>query len=300
MEHKNEFVKLFGYNIPIFDHFDYYIETLSKSKDFENIYQKANLFESYETFLKSINDIPKHYKFDVVSSLILNYFKSSTAYKNLENYAFTQNKLQNFDNSNSFDDKMLLSVDLSSANYQVFKCLDTDNEFPDTWYNLLTEKLNVHKCIAESKSYRQYILGNLNPKRINKLHHELINIIVDDLKLIIGDDNIVAVLTDEFILCEVNQSNYSTVLSAINESFTKISNRLNYKTKLFKFNSIPNHPSVKIQSIYDNDFNLSYTRLHGCPGNLFFWYFKQYILKEKVEPRDLLFLNDGKLASWVV
>ena len=40
--------------------------------------------------------------------------------------------------------------------------------------------------------------------------------------------------------------------------------------------------------------------LYGVPGNQFFLHFKKRILNEEYDERDLLFLNDHKLAKWVV
>ena len=40
--------------------------------------------------------------------------------------------------------------------------------------------------------------------------------------------------------------------------------------------------------------------LFGVPGNQFFMYYKQHILKRELEERDLLFWCDDRLAKWVV
>ena len=43
-----------------------------------------------------------------------------------------------------------------------------------------------------------------------------------------------------------------------------------------------------------------YTTLSGVPGNKFYRYFKGEIINQPLEKRDLYFINDGDLATWVI
>ena len=58
---------------------------------------------------------------------------------------------------------------------------------------------------------------------------------------------------------------------------------------------------VRIDTVFDTDSLLGkYSELKGVNGNRFFLHFKTLILKEELDERDFLFLNDKHTAKWVI
>ena len=56
---------------------------------------------------------------------------------------------------------------------------------------------------------------------------------------------------------------------------------------------------MSVQTIYNIKWVNSHLVLHQVPGDKYFKIFKKYILKESIDTRDLLFVNNGDLAIWV-
>ena len=53
-------------------------------------------------------------------------------------------------------------------------------------------------------------------------------------------------------------------------------------------------------NLEEGKFVFSHKTLYGVPGNQFFMHFRKHVLDEEYDERDLLFINDHKLAKWVV
>lgn len=275
------FCKLIGINIPDYDNFDYYINQLSKLDKWKNIY---NLIEIYEQDELKFGDL-----FSIrinKSNEIINFLKSSRSYNNMIDDNLLPNGLIQ-KKVNYTSEKKYLSIDIKKANWTCIKKYDPDfiNELGETYEDFLN-KFDVPNIFHESKQLRQYIFGNLNPKRQGKVQRSMIQSIIDSLNYL--NLNIEGINNDEVI--------YSF------KSYDEISDIINIDDNIFNYTiyTIDKIEDFFIRTYYSINGEKSHKNLFGCNGNMFFVNLKKYITNESIDIRDLIFRVDGNLAIWKI
>lgn len=307
-----EFCKLYKINIPVEAEFDYYVKTLKKSKEFDSI-DKHKLQDNIDSFVELEKFVSENgyssvreYKNKCLDTL-KDYILSTKAYKTLLELPMPASKMSTKDHVNQTQEyDTLLSIDFVSANYSVLKSFDTDNELEKGWKDLCN-KFNVHPSLSNSKSFRQIVFGNTNPKRLQTFQHVKIMSLVDFLKSIgIQEEHFVFISHDEIIIKTFGAASIYQLIDQHSGHMEDLTS-MPIKFNIFSLSKIKKNTFVK--TVYDikPSFNTPgityclskyYTTLHGVPGNKFFMYFKKYILKEPIEERDLLYYNDGELSKW--
>lgn len=278
MKNKKDFIKLFDLNIPHFDHFDYYIDQLSKTDRFKDIKYYLELFEEADS---SIDDFYA-YKMSK-SSDIIEFIKSTNTYtemtldKNLT--SFPTNKSLQYE-----EDRIYLSVDLRSANWYSLKLYDQQNELGHSYEEFL-EKFDLPKVFTHSKYLRQFIFGNVNPKKQQIIQRNIMQ--KDVIRKFDSEFEIEGVKNDEvvFILNDFKDSD-------------KIINNIDherFKIRIFKIERVED---FRIFNYYDSEGNFIRKEMIGCSGNQFYMKLKEYITGEKINIKDLYFKSEGKLALW--
>lgn len=274
------FVKLFDLNVPEFEHFDYYIEQYSKLERWKNL---PELIRLYEMFENEVDDVYQ-YKIDK-SNQIIDFLKTTRAYNELndDNLIPDLPFTKNFEYS---EDRKYLSIDVNLANWTVLKKYDPEflNELGDSYRELL-RRFGVNPIFYNSKQFRQYIFGNLNPKRQTKAQRVIIEELIQ--KLSKYQLEIVCIKPDEVIY----------VFDEISE-ISEIINNLDIEKFKYKIFTIKRCEDFRINSFYDNLGNSTHSDLSGCNGNKYFIYLKKYIFNEPLDIRDLYFRIDGDLAIW--
>lgn len=320
----NEFCKLYKVHIPVPNEQEYYFSLLQQSTQFSFLSETISNFENWEEEMKISGEILKKKKFKYQENLIKK-LSETFSYRN----SLGRNTLSDHDSSSesfSFIDsrkenlnKHLVSFDIKSANYSLFKYFGSNKELPNSckelpnsWNEFVIEN-NLPAALQKSKSFRQVIFGNLNPKKTQKLIFSELTIPLKSKidSLFNTQETCCYLSTDEITYTfdsYIDAFNFCKLIpfKIENEKGFKINYRMNYS-----------HP----QKIPDKDFyyanvvedilflggeqNLEqagkkYSKLIGVPGNQFYIYFKKYILNQNLEERDLFFQQDGQLAKWVV
>jgi hypothetical protein len=275
------FIKLFDLNVPDFEHFDYYISQYSKLNKWSHL---NNMIELYKDF-ESVVDDPYQYKIDK-SNQIIEFLKSTRAYNELndDNLIPDLPLTKNFEYS---EEKKYLSIDINSANWSVLKKYDPQflNELGDTYTGLL-EKFNIHPVFFNSKQFRQYIFGNLNPKRQIKAQRSIIEELIQSQK---SNLDILCTKSDEVIYSFIDFVEIEQIISQLDTSL--------FKYKIFTVERVED---FRVNTFYNKKGDISHKELSGCNGNKYFIYLKKYILNEPLDIRDLYFRMDGDLAIWNV
>jgi len=282
-----EFERLYNIKINIVEDFDYYIDILSKSNEFENIHELKNNFIQYVNDIKSLNTYSNvnDYKHSCINKIV-EYLTKTKSYTNINNYNCVYKNLRSKSNKLE-NDTRYISLDIKSANYTVFKLFSADiNEIPDTFQDLC-EKLDIHKALTISKSFRQIIFGNMNIKKNSTIQKVIINELVDIL-LINGilEDDIIVINTDEIIV------KYSDVLDdMIFENYIR-------KT-YFTVNNLTSEMYVKYLYKDSKYYENVYSKLVGCQKQFFYYYFRKYILFSVIDERDLMFMYEGEKCKMI-
>ena len=276
------FCKLMDLSIPEYVHFDYYINQISKVEKWKNIYEMIRLYELAEA---EHNDL---YQFRMdKSNEIINFIKLTRSFQELND----DNLISDYPTTKNFvyvENKKYLSVDIRKANWTILKKYDPDflNELGDSYEELLN-RFNLPEIFHHSKSLRQFIFGNLNPKRQIKAQRVIIEDLLNQYKHL--NLEVACVKSDEVIWIIDSNSQLDEILDSLDLDL--------FKAKIFTVQRVED---FRINSYYDRNWNYLYKEMIGCNGNFFFMNLKKYILDEKVDIRDLYFRVDDRTAIWVI
>jgi len=308
MKDIEELKKLFAdIKIPITEHHKYYIDTLMKSPFYAGIENVVKEFQEYEIdVIEEGYKSAKSYKLDYALPMMKNYILNTNAYERLQSMEIIA-ELRTKDDLRNNDDTYLISIDFKAANYNSLRTLDQEGELYNSWEELC-EALGIHSTLSKSKSFRQYVFGNTNPKRLQRVQHNNIIIIVDKLIEDYGfeEDDFVFISHDEFIvrlrpdgILAVNRIN--VLLSSVGMIIQKEEINMPTHYKVIKNEGIGAGMCVQTQyNVKMGGLSEKWTILVNVPGSKHFKYFKTHILKEPIDRRDLMFMIDGEIAVWNV
>lgn len=308
MKDLKEFQKLFKFNFPIEDNYEYYVETLSKSIEFSDL---GGLIKDFEQYEQDIESDPNHkslrsYKLDYALPKLKNFIKSTCAYSNLINCNFSNIVTRTKNELESVGDEFLISVDFSAANFNTMKLYDAFDELGSTWKELC-DKQGIHPTLAKSKSFRQLVFGNVNPKLLQKVQHSNIIQIIGMLTSRYGytEEDFVCISHDEFIIkrSELSYYHFYKIQQDIDSAMSEIPLDMKLHYKIYKsapvLNGVNTLKLAKIHTIFefdDSDLIESHKTLFAISGDKFYKYFKIHILEEPLDRRDLMFMSDGDIA----
>lgn len=276
------FCKLLDLSIPDYTHFDYYIEQLSKTEKWKNIKELIFLFEDAE---EKYGDLYE-YRFKKADEII-QYLKNTRAYNEL----IYDNLLPDYATTKNFEyseDKKYISIDIRKANWVVLKKYDPEfaPELGSSYEDFIN-KFDVPEIFNHSKQLRQFIFGNINPKRQMKAQRVIVQEILEKYSHL--NLEIACVKNDEVIYAFDDINQVTEILQTIDNN--------RFKTKLF---SVKRIKDFRINTYLSERGDKLYKEMIGCNGNLFFLYLKKYILEENIDIRDLYFKIDGNIAIWNV
>lgn len=307
MKDLDDFQKLFKVNFPVEEHHQYYLDTMMKSPFYAGVGLLVKEYEQYEIDIdKSEHSSLKSYKIKKIDE-ISNFIKTTDVYNKLLNFDFNKEEFRKKDIRKQNYDSYFISIDFKQANYNCLKSIDDVGELEDSWEELCM-KFDTHKILVKSKSFRQIVFGNTNPKRLTRLQHKNITIIVNDLinKYGYNESDFMFISHDEFIV-KLNQDAKSAVgeIIVLNNYVSSIINKKNINMPthydVYTLNNIGKNKFLKTHfNAKVNELSESYKTLFGVPSNMFYQYFKKHVLEEEIEDRDLYFILDKKPAKWVI
>jgi hypothetical protein len=322
---QREFCKLFKIKIPVHEHFDYYIDLIQRSGVLSNVYELIEGFNDYSLYVQKdtgYSSVVK-YKLDYALPKAVDFVKSTKAYSRMEGYCAGL-KTQDF---RSKDERKIsigipcLSLDIKSANFSSLVYMDGDvgHEFEHEW-NLFLTDLDIHPFLARSKSFRQYVFGNTNPKMFSKVQRELIwdlkgflqkkdvskegaSFRVNDI--FIPEDHFRFVSHDELVISLDMNAEFSldgfdlSLISDIEDSVNIWSRRNGVPIRLTPFIETKDK-EFTIREISDLYGKHVRDKLMGAEGSKIFLALKKHILNEPVDRRDLLFKQNDSISQWVI
>jgi hypothetical protein len=278
--------KLYPVKIPVKQHAGYYLEMLSRSPEFNKLPEWIKDCVDFEAS-QGVDSKHKVMSNTVAHFLDMGVLEMLNEPKLMS--GITESSRQNLPSKSLEirEGEVYLSLDIRQANWSVLN-YTLRLGLPD-WETYTSETLGMHPALVNSKSFRQAVLGNLNPKRQSVLQKEITLKHLDMLK----QENVVSMNTEEIIITVKSPEKVDEVL--------KMDWILPVKGKLFTSSHIVNFgETVRVDTILNNDFSTKYKKLTAVNGNRFFMHFKTLILNDLIEPRDLLFINDRHLAKWEI
>lgn len=196
------------YNIPInlyvepyfSDRIDLLEDTYKSRTKFNMFVQSLSLYRSEEDYIREYDNV----KFEVLSYIKrMKYFDMFEA-KSPEYLG--KNEFEKYSHKSIYcaanDGKTFISIDMNCANFNAMKHAIHDSFGGAKTWELFMRKFTNNQCFCESKSLRQFVFGNCNPKR--QIEYEKMNMIwlLNDLIdcCATKEENVFAIYHDEIIL----------------------------------------------------------------------------------------------------
>lgn len=275
------FCKMFDLNVASFEDFDYYKSQFSKLERWKNMDELVALYEKAEEEIEDMFG----YRMSKIDEII-SFVKGTRAYNDMAD----ENLIPDYPVNKSFEYSEgvnYLSIDLKMANWQSMKKYDPSfiNELGETYSELLN-KFEVPEVFHRSKHFRQYIFGNLNPKKQMKVQR----VFVEDIKNAMSryDLKIECIKHDEIIYSFEKIEDVREIIEGLDgDDFTVRAFTIK-KVENFRIN----------QYLCKDSGEILHSEPVGCNGHKFFMYLKKYIFNEPYDIRDLYFRMDGELAVW--
>lgn len=205
------FVKDFNLPIPIYSepYFSYYLDL------YENQFKIKEKMRSLEELIKKIPGAEDNSEvfldwLDKKKVEIIDSIKNSAAYHNFNGIDITNFKKACVAYSTKeiykqpFVNQSYISIDLVKANFQALKFVNPEIVLNCETYNDFISHFYDSSYMKESKSLRQFLFGNLNPKRQIVVERYMIELIINYLigHLYVDSEEIVSVVNDGAILKE--------------------------------------------------------------------------------------------------
>ena len=271
------FCKLFDINVPSYDNFEYYKSLYKRIGRHSDIDELVKMYVDIEN---SVDDIFK-YRLECTERLV-DYIESTRAFNDL-NLDPMITDLTVDKNFRYEEGKYYVSFDLIKANWQAVKSYDPDflNEMKSSWEDLV-EHLGIPSLFARSKQLRQYVFGNLNPKRLMKVQRNIVQSLLENLP------KPECIKHDEVIFSFHDLKMAQTFAYSVPD---------NFKSKVF---TVDVKDGYRINNYIDEDGVVYDREPVGCNGHKYFMVLKQDVFNEPLDVRDLYFRMDGQLAAWVL
>ena len=272
---------MFDLNIASFEDFNYYKEQFSRLERWKGMDELVSLFEKAEEEIEDMFE----YRMRKIDEII-DYIKGTRAYNDMvdDNLIPDYPTNKNYEYSEGVN---YLSIDLKMANWQAMKKYDPSfvNELGEEYSDLLN-KFDVPEVFHRSKHFRQYIFGNLNPKRQIKMQR----VLVQDIYNALSKYNLKVefIKNDEIIYSFEKIEDVREIIEGLNgDDFT---------VRAFTIKRVENFRIN--QYLCKDSGEILHSEPVGCNGHKFFMYLKKYVFDEPYDIRDLYFRMDGELAIW--
>jgi len=289
----NSFVKDFNIPINVYDEkiFKEQLEVLGFEKEFEefnNILLNFKDEEEYFVYRKKLQDDTidfikslEAYEENITSQKYNFYFSKTRINKDIK-FSFPFNLDKNLYTGKNID-KKYISIDMKSANFQVFKITEVLDFFD---YSALMSKFDIFDYFYKSKNIRQIIFGNLNPKITTTIQKHIMKALLDTVIKTNPDINFETIIlnNDEIIL------SYDEFIDL---SFLEDSN-FDFKIEAFVLKGIRN---VKDKLFYYKDFKEK-KELYTVPKTVYIQAYKK-LHNLKINENDLLFHYEGARVKFL-
>lgn len=333
MQSVYEFRKAFKLAIPHPPELDYYLGLLRQSPEFADL---DDCIDAWLRFEESQDDGSIKKARMKYQSRMIERLNGDLAYRAMQSLELTTKFSQkSLGNGVSGRGRILLSMDLVKANYSMLRKMeryyahqdgmDSTSFLPDTWEKLCQSQ-HIPEALIKSKSFRQIVFGNLNPKRSQRIQlsviYQLMEFLGDALlpyeQMMLSPDELIIDINPYVGLMGMNQTEEGAKpVLYLPLKITQLLDRIDawnadnedgrqpqVRVSFFQLQLIGDEPGeIKTHYVRDTDTEVlheSHRSLFAVPGNRFYMNFKKHILNQALDPRDLLFVNEGHLARWII
>jgi len=276
--------------------FSYYIETLDAEFDTK---QKLQLLEQAVILLGGEDAF--FAESSRVKDTIVSKVQSTNVYQSLStnrldeytvNTGVPQNDIYNMSNVN----KTFISLDLTKANFNVFKMFDSELVLGFDSYDELIGSVTEFDYFKKSKYLRQVIFGNMLPKKQQKLQKWVMSKIINVLNTDVG------IQMEDFVSASADEVVFAVAPEGVEQFTEMVARKIIENSETEKFASWVRVESFTLKSIGDKKFfakeNIDGSvEFKGIPAYFFMQVYKKY-MDLPIEDMDKTFYHDGMLATF--
>lgn len=187
------------------------------------------------------------------------------------------------------DGNDFISVDFVKANFSILrgfseKLVDGKETYED-FISVFTE----HEHFRKSRQIRQYIFGNLSPKRQTSISRYFIGNVAKEFLKVFLDESIVAFSHDEVV---ITAKSSKTTKEAVERVYSSNITSMKVRVEKFKLHRIGDHPFY-MKQFDDGKFQLK------CVPEYFLPQVYKYVTKQVINDLDLSFFFEGKIAKFM-
>ena len=267
--------------VPFFKMADYYLKLQGVDDKIMLLHDCKEKYGDLEHYkMSKFEEILKFFKTDTVMMDTFNAAELPTNEEMKSKYP------KSFGNWN--ENRVYVSIDMVAACWSVFK--KVVGRVDDSSWELFTHRnFDLHPFVAKSKSFRQFVFGNLNPSRQQSFQKAFM-IKLADRYTSYGVQAPVMLSADELIY-------EFPIGEEINIPELK---DLDYEIKM-KLYHVERTESYGEKILIKHDLDSDTKELFGINGSRYFIHFKNCILHQEVEENDLFFEPEPKMvAKWVL
>lgn len=277
----NEYLDILEKDFQAKTKYNEFIKLNNEIKSFDEIY--------YTTRNNIIKHILEKKEYELFNKLDLEKYKSNIKEGNL--YIMPNNN------------KIFISFDIVKANFQALKYIDKEIVDNTLTYDEFISQFTDIDFIKKSKYIRQYIFGNLNPKRIIHIEKFLINKVIElsTFESLLHKWEIAVMNKDEIILSLKDgfnfnyESDYKMIQDVITEMMTL--NNIELRGDIFKLEAKTFKTQFdKLYYIYLKKSLLTNQIDYKNIPSIFFIQIYKIINNIPVTENDLLFINENELC----
>lgn len=308
---KERFCKNYKLPIKIFD--EPYFE--SRLNLLDPLYDCIYKYEMFKNDLSNYKNEEEYFATDnEVLDNVINSIKNTPEYIQFNSWTlpemdlsmkkiFEKNSKEIYTSSNI--GKVLLSIDLTSANFQALKRFSPNIFYnKNTWEDYLKNFTSEYSKI-NSKHLRQVIFGALNPKRTVTYERYITSLLLKEIievENLFSETEIISTMNDEIVflinetLPDKNNENYSELIKKIDiitNEIEKISNKLNIKThsEIFVLSKEKDDSTYKKNLFMEDKIKFKKT------NNLTLPFIVREINGEEPKEEDYVFIFEGNLCK---
>lgn len=299
MRDPETFAKLFRVHFPRPEWASWYVTTLARSPEYANLPELQRAYEALEDELAERGEHSGRARKRAIDALI-GHIGKTEAYAAMLEQQVTE-RIPRFDRRMEHVGQWVISADVRRANDNNMRRFDAAGELGDSWEDVCAE-VGVAPVLAASKSLRQHVYGRLEPKRNQRLQQRITRDAVEDAVRsgACEEEQVVLQLHDEFVVAPGGDDVECVgVMRALEEVVSRAP--VGFRVVAQRFRSIERGYYVVEHGRIDADeLAVRHKSLFKVPGPLFYLYFRQHVLGEEVQERDLYFRSEGRLATWVI
>lgn len=235
-----------------------------------------------------------------VNTRLKEIISSSKAYEAMNNEQFKSLTTDNVERKNIYIednvDKRLISVDLNKANFNVFGLYGLKEELGIQSYDDFVKLATPYDYFIKSRMTRQVVFGDLNPKRQQNIQKRIIN---EFSQLLTKNGlSLFSSSSDEIIIDPKGNNDITSALVADILKDVPAEKKF-FRVEEFSFSKI--HPAQDIHYYFKTSVDTSgkvKEEFKNVPSLYFPQVFKHQF-KMDLDPRDMLFIMEGKLAYFL-